>query len=66
MTGVGPAEVAPQRQGQAVQALLVPEFISSPDHYIGITSGGDFPGSSVVKTPCFQCMGHGFDLRSEN
>ena len=24
----------------------------------------DFPGGSVVKTPCFQCKGHGFDLWS--
>ena len=21
----------------------------------------DFPGGPVVKTPCFQCQGHGFD-----
>ena len=30
MTGVGPAEVAPQRQGQAVQALLVPRVYQFP------------------------------------
>lgn len=37
-----------KRQGQAIQALLVPKFISSPDHYIQIHQRGEFPGSSVV------------------
>ena len=30
---------------------------------------GDFPGGPVVKTPCFHCLGHGFDpwsVRSNN
>ena len=27
---------------------------------------GDFPGSPVVKTPCFQCREYGFDPWSEN
>ena len=26
------------------------------------TLPGDFPGGPVVKTPCFHCMGHRFDL----
>ena len=26
----------------------------------------DFPGSPVVKTLCFQCMGHGFNPWSGN
>lgn len=30
MPGVGPAEVAPQRQGQAVQVLLVPRVYQFP------------------------------------
>ena len=27
---------------------------------------GDFPGSPVVKTPCFHCRGHGFNPWSRN
>ena len=27
---------------------------------------GDFPGSPVVKTPCFYCRGHGFNPWSGN
>ena len=26
----------------------------------------DFSGGSVVKAPCFQCRGHGFNPRSGN
>lgn len=66
MPGVGPAEVAPQRQGQAVQVLLVPRVYQFPGPLHQNHHGEDFPGSSVVKTPFFQYMGHGFDVQSAN
>ena len=31
-----------------------------------IKSKGDFPGGPVVKTPCSQCRGHGFNPWSGN
>lgn len=53
-------------RGRLSRPSWCPEFISSPDHYIRFTRGEEFPGSSVVKTPCFEYMGHGFDARSAN
>ena len=36
------------------------------DFQVRMLSWGDFPGSPVVKTPCFHCRGHGFDPWSGN
>ena len=50
--------------------ITSPSIHTSPtpciDHNLKIHPFEDFPGLSVVKTPCSQCRGTGFDPWSEN
>ena len=51
--------------GERKSVLLSPGIISNAACTVFCTvlesPGWDFPGDPVVKTPHFQCRGHGFD-----
>ena len=43
-------------------AFKIHTYLCNRHHRLILEHFQDFPGRSVVKTPCFHCRGCGFDL----